>query len=321
MAAITPAQYSPHMLESVATFAIGQPPAELQRPALERAYEALPVSQREMAIAETLEAAARGERSLDGLFAAWRDHAVAAAIWTEVHPGDSATLWPPRLADDAPQQLADRLVERSLGWLKAKEVDLVQSLLATDAGEDAERLLRAGFEHSCDLLYLVSDARQFPASAVAAELVFDQVAPDDLDGLAGLIEQTYEQTLDCPALDARRDCRQVLAGYRATCRDDLTHWFIVWHGRERIGCLLLGHDASRTTWELVYMGVVRAARGQGWGLEMVRHAQWLVAQQKGDRLVLAVDAANEPALRLYAAAGFAAWDRRSVFLKGLEARG
>ena len=31
--------------------------------------------------------------------------------------------------------------------------------------------------------------------------------------------------------------------------------------------------------------------------------------------MLAVDAANEPALRGYAAAGFVAWDRRSVFLK------
>ena len=33
------------------------------------------------------------------------------------------------------------------------------------------------------------------------------------------------------------------------------------------------------------------------------------------RLVLAVDAANEPALRTYAAAGFQAWDRRSVFIR------
>jgi hypothetical protein len=34
-----------------------------------------------------------------------------------------------------------------------------------------------------------------------------------------------------------------------------------------------------------------------------------------ERLVLAVDAGNEPALRGYAAAGFVAWDRRGVFLK------
>jgi hypothetical protein len=32
-------------------------------------------------------------------------------------------------------------------------------------------------------------------------------------------------------------------------------------------------------------------------------------------LVLAVDAANEPAIATYAAAGFAGWDRRSVFVR------
>jgi hypothetical protein len=31
--------------------------------------------------------------------------------------------------------------------------------------------------------------------------------------------------------------------------------------------------------------------------------------------VLAVDASNEPALAMYAAAGFASWDRRSVFVR------
>ena len=34
--------------------------------------------------------------------------------------------------------------------------------------------------------------------------------------------------------------------------------------------------------------------------------------------VLAVDAANEPAIGMYAAAGFAAWDRRSVFVRMLN---
>ena len=43
-------------------------------------------------------------------------------------------------------------------------------------------------------------------------------------------------------------------------------------------------------------------------------------QAERKRLVLAVDAANEPALRMYAAAGFQAWDRRSVFVRVLDER-
>ena len=33
------------------------------------------------------------------------------------------------------------------------------------------------------------------------------------------------------------------------------------------------------------------------------------------RLILAVDAANEPAIAAYGTAGFSAWDRRSVFMR------
>jgi hypothetical protein len=36
-------------------------------------------------------------------------------------------------------------------------------------------------------------------------------------------------------------------------------------------------------------------------------------------LVLAVDAANEPAIRMYSLAGFRAWDRRAVWIKPLNA--
>jgi hypothetical protein len=39
-----------------------------------------------------------------------------------------------------------------------------------------------------------------------------------------------------------------------------------------------------------------------------------------DRIVLAVDAANEPARAIYSAAGFKAWDQRSVFLRFLPGR-
>jgi ribosomal protein S18 acetylase RimI-like enzyme len=206
---------------------------------------------------------------------------------------------------------------RALRELEAKDVAIVQCLLVTDAGDDASRLQGAGFEHSCDLLYLVSHAGHFPASPVATSLTFTPVTQADMAHLARIVESTYEQSLDCPALDRRRDCRDVVEGYRATCRGDLSHWYFVHSDERDIGCLLLSRDERQIAWELVYMGLTPAVRGRGWGIELVRHAQWLIGRQRGERLVLAVDAANEPAIRIYAAAGFVAWDRRSVFLKFL----
>ena len=71
-----------------------------------------------------------------------------------------------------------------------------------------------------------------------------------------------------------------------------------------VGCLLIADWPQNDQWELIYMGVVPEARGRGYGVAVVRQAQWLAGCAGRQRLVLAVDTANEPAMRVYAAAGF-----------------
>lgn len=317
MALADRARYLSIMAHAQFPVSIGHPQPAFQQSALKLAYESLPPVQREQAVDELCRAAEYGERSLAGLFAAWRSGELLGAVLTEVFPGESASLCPVRLAPGSPSSLAEQLLMHTLGWLRSQGVEMVQCVLPTDSGEDADRLRAAGFEHPCDLLCLLSTADRFPTAPIVTVLQFDVVPPGELDDLASLIEQTYVQTLDCPALDARRHSRQVVAGYAATCRGDLSQWFVVRHGRERIGCLLLGHEAAGKTWEVVYMGLVPEVRGRGWGLDIVRQAQWLVRTQQGERLLLAVDAANDPAVRVYAAAGFTSWDRRGVFVKML----
>ena len=63
------------------------------------------------------------------------------------------------------------------------------------------------------------------------------------------------------------------------------------------------------------MGLTPQSRGNGWGLTITRYAQWLTAQARRGGLVLAVDGANDPAIDMYAKAGFFEIDRRSVFLR------
>ena len=72
--------------------------------------------------------------------------------------------------------------------------------------------------------------------------------------------------------------------------------------------------------ELVYMGLVPDARGNGWGRAMVRHAQWLARRRDRSQLVLAVDQKNLPALAMYEAASFVGWDNRSVWMRSLAGR-
>ena len=81
---------------------------------------------------------------------------------------------------------------------------------------------------------------------------------------------------------------------------------------------LADHPRNRQ-FELVYVGVRPESRGRGLGLIATRHAQLAARSAKRAKLSLAVDATNEPAVRIYHTAGFEVWDRRSVFLKELKA--
>jgi ribosomal protein S18 acetylase RimI-like enzyme len=130
--------------------------------------------------------------------------------------------------------------------------------------------------------------------------------------MARVVERTYTGSLDCRAIDGVRRVEDVLTGYQGTGKFDPDLWLLARHEGADVGCLLLAPGAA---WELVYLGVVPEARSRGFGTSMVRHAQWLAKQAGCERMTLAVDAANEPAIRVYSAAGFTAWERMCVFLR------
>lgn len=294
---------------------LGPATPECLRAALELVLRPLSLDDRPRIIDQTLRAAAEGRRSLDGLFAARRGGRVVGAVWAEVQPGRTAGVWPPQVADPQPQALESALLARAADYLHHQRVVMAQALIAMDAQSAAEAFRAAGFEHLTDLLYLVSTSGQFPTTPVGRSLTFEPVRSENETRLAVVVEATYQSTLDCPRLNGLRDCRDVLAGYRDTSHDDTSHWFLVSSGDRDIGCLLLAHHAEIETWEVIYMGLAAEARGKGWGVELARHAQWLVRAAGGDRLMLAVDAANEPAIKAYAAAGFVTFDRRRVFVR------
>jgi RimJ/RimL family protein N-acetyltransferase len=53
-------------------------------------------------------------------------------------------------------------------------------------------------------------------------------------------------------------------------------------------------------------------------MEIARFAQWQTKCLGRARIVVAVDAANEPAVRMYSAVGFQAWDRRRVYFRSFR---
>jgi len=283
--------------------------------ALELALARLETDDRRQQVELLLAAAQTTGGPLEGLLGAYRGGRLVGAGLAQTQPGRTAAVWVPHAIESEPPETANRLLAAIDEWLAARGVRLAQVLLAAPTASDEHVLRAQGFNRLADLLYLVSLAGQFPASPPNTQLAFEPYDASNYARLARIVEETYEATRDYPRLNGVRAIDDVLAGYRATGVFVPHWWLLVRHEQRDIGCLLLADHPRHENVELVYMGVGASFRGRNWGIEIARHAQWLARLAGRPRLVLAVDAANEPALRMYAAAGFRAWDRRSVYVR------
>jgi ribosomal protein S18 acetylase RimI-like enzyme len=256
---------------------------------------------------------------IEGLWAAWRGRRMVGAMRAQVQPGRTAFVAAPRIAADEPPNTACELLASVVEALPAAGVQVAQVLLESDHGPDVELMCRGGFRHVSDLLYLVSTSRAFPQNLPAEHLEFLEYCAERHERLARVVERTYVDSLDLRSVDGVRTTEDVLEGYRSAGDFDPARWLLVRSDGADVGCLLLSADArdgdDSGPWELTYMGVVPEARRRGFAVSMARHAQWLAWHAGCNRLVLAVDADNAPAIAAYAACGFVSWDRRSVFLR------
>jgi hypothetical protein len=314
-------------------------PAELSA-ALQLVFGRIEEPVRAAQVAEAKQEIERGGGDRHILLVARRAGDLAAATWVQIMPGRVASLWPIGLAAGEGAGTVTAILEGAIVFAAAAGARLVQTLLEIDAGPEAEGLRQCGFRQLTDLLYLVSLPVDFPAVEPISDLVFEPVAEAGVteipehatQRLSQIIQRTYVGTLDCPSVHQLRKIEDVLTTYRGIGRFDPARWYFVRCENADIGCLLLTQHPEVRTCELLYVGVTPEVRGNEHGLQIVRWAQWIAGfcglrKARGEksaeqnvashieRLVLAVDAENLPAIAMYAAAGFKTWDRRSVFLR------
>jgi ribosomal protein S18 acetylase RimI-like enzyme len=116
-------------------------------------------------------------------------------------------------------------------------------------------------------------------------------------------------------LNGVRDVDNVVTGYQASGSYRPELWQLVRAHGEDVGMLLLADHPKAGHWELMYTGLIPEARGRGWGRQITQHAQWMARQADIERIVLAVDSVNAPAIRMYQGTGFEMWDKRSVYVR------
>jgi ribosomal protein S18 acetylase RimI-like enzyme len=250
----------------------------------------------------------------DGLVVACRGETVVGAVWSQRLSPLAAEIWRPRLVPGEPPSTASDLLQAAIGERASQGARLVHLLLKPSEAAALPWIEQAGFALLAELKYLLCPKTAFPKVEPGSNVQFDPVDQSSRDRLVAIVEQTYHQTLDIPEYSTERPAADVLEGYQAR-GDESDAWYIASDAGQAIGCLLLTDQPADEQFELTYMGLVPEARGRGLGRQLVRYAQWLARQASRERIVLAVDCKNWPALGIYERVGFVRWDERSVWLK------
>jgi ribosomal protein S18 acetylase RimI-like enzyme len=296
-------------------------PAEgaLRHKALTLLYARLPRGERERQLADLLRAVDRQEIALDDLLVAARDEDDAVgALLVVRRPGRTAFLWPPELkpgsTDDA---VAERLLQAAAARMDAAGVVVTQCLLEPDDGVHRDLLNATGFPYATEILVQELDLGRHSLVPEQADgrlslHPYDQSRHGDF---VAVIERTYRETLDCPALAALRMGDDALQSYRATPDFDPRLWQIGVVDGEAIGIVLANDHRERSVREIVYLGVVPEARRCGWGRALLLDALQTAVQDERSCCEVAVDSANHHAIRLYQSLGFTELRRIAVHLR------
>jgi mycothiol synthase len=253
------------------------------------------------------------------LVAAREDDPLLAAQVGQLLPGRAAVVWAPQFLTTiqrANKSVAAEMFQQLTSHLSAGGAHLAQALISSEDATVADMFSLGGFSHAANLLYLTVELNgELPKPALPFEL--ETYAPHTAARLIEVIEGTYAGTLDCPRIDGLRRTADVIVGYQAVgqFRPDL--WSIVSHEGLDVGCLLMNVHPDVQHVEIVYLALAPEVRGRGWGQLLTQQALWLAHQTQSQRVVLAVDAANQPAIDIYLKSGFSIFDRRAVWIKSL----
>lgn len=131
------------------------------------------------------------------------------------------------------------------------------------------------------------------------------------------IQESYIDTLDCPALSGLREMEDVITGHKAVGPFDPQLWSLVLERNQPLGVLLLADVPARNALELAYLGLTPAARGRGLGRALMNRVLAIASRRSFAVATLAVDANNGPATKLYRRCGYTRVAERVALIKKL----
>jgi mycothiol synthase len=266
------------------------------------------------------------ERKID-TNAIWIALAGDQIVWSMlpvVSPGRTMLIFSPSIVfPQIPSDAIGRLSDELCRHHAKRGVQLAQMLLDPADRPAIDAYCSNGFEELAELVYLQRSIRtrggEIPGLPV--DLSIKSYTHDTHHDFANVIHRSYEQSLDCPALNNMRDMNDVIAGHKAAGEFDPKLWWVLYERDQPLAVLLLSRIPQGATMELVYLGLAPTARGRGIGDLLMQHAFAVGAAEGLENLSLAVDSRNEPALRLYYRHGLRKIGSRTALLRDLRVSG
>lgn len=185
-------------------------------------------------------------------------------------------LSPNSLFESSKTDGAERLIRSVCQEYARQDCKLAQVLLDPAAETVRSIYLRIGFKEMAELEYLQAPVRRIGTPPeLPSDLQFATYSAETHDYFARAIQDSYANSLDCPALNGLREIEDVIEGHRAAGQVggdgnfDPLLWRVVLRrsvpqaAPEPCGVLLLCRTDPSEAMELVYLGVSPSA-GAGW---------------------------------------------------------
>lgn len=242
----------------------------------------------------------------------------ASTLLAVPSPGRTVMLFTSDAGTHAQHDRIRSLLDNTLDFLKTREIDLVQSLLMVNDATLKRAFQASGFKELAILQYMDRVLpKRTPSHDLPDKLIIRTYDDSKRNDLIQALDQSYKQTLDCPALRGLRRTDDVIKGHQSTGEFDPDLWSIAYRDDEPVGAILINRSLKKAHAELVYVGVGPEVRGLGWGKALLKHGTDVAIEADLGTLSLAVDLDNTPALSLYDSMGFIPTGRRRAVIRSL----
>lgn len=261
--------------------------------------------------------------SLNELWLAHRNRTILWTLLPVLSPGRTMLLFTPgKITRHTPLAAVQQLVQAVCDYYRDENIQLAQFLIDPADRSIASLYEQCGFITLAELIYLQKSIRR----AVSRPPLEDGFAlinysPGSHALFADAITRSYQQSLDCPALNGLRKIDDVITGHQSTGDFDPSLWYLLLEREEPAAVLLLSPSVQARTLELVYLGLAVPARGRGLGDFMMKLALAAVSEKECQTLSLAVDSRNAPAMNLYFRHGLTRVASRLAMIRDIASTG